>query len=78
MTPTTIDSFVLRRLTTQDLPALVGSFQDPDTSRFLGGRDWPAAMLANVRSPHACTVNQSLTTICRQAPGSASSPGTSR
>ena len=47
MSPTMIDSVVLRRLTTQDLPAIVGWFQDPDTSRFLGGPDWPAAMLAN-------------------------------
>ena len=47
MTPTMIDSVVLRRLTTQDLPAIVGWFHDPDTSRFLGGPDWPAAMLAN-------------------------------
>jgi len=42
-----IDSVVLRRLTTRDLPAIVGWFQDRDTSRFLGGPDWPAAMLAN-------------------------------
>ena len=42
-----VDSVVLRRLTTQDLPAIVGWFEDPDTSRFLGGPDWPAAMLAN-------------------------------
>ncbi|MFI5040159.1 MAG: GNAT family N-acetyltransferase, partial [Solirubrobacterales bacterium] len=41
MTPTMIDSVALRRLTTQDLPAIVGWFQDPDTSRFLGGPDWP-------------------------------------
>jgi RimJ/RimL family protein N-acetyltransferase len=47
MTPTMIDSVVLRRLTTRDLPALAGWFQDADTSRFLGGPDWPAAMLAN-------------------------------
>ncbi len=47
MTPTMVDSVVLRRLTTRDLPAIVGWFQDPDTSRFLGGPDWPAAMLAN-------------------------------
>ena len=42
-----VDSVVLRRLTTQDLPAIVGWFEDTDTSRFLGGPDWPAAMLAN-------------------------------
>lgn len=47
MTPTVIDSVVLRRLTAQDLPAIVGWFQDPDTSRFLGGPDWLVAMLAN-------------------------------
>ena len=49
MTPTMIDNVVLRRLTTQDLPGIVGWFQDPDTSRFLGGADWPAAMLANAQ-----------------------------
>ena len=49
MTPTVIDSVVLRRLTTRDLPGIVGWFQDPDTSRFLGGPDWPAAMLANAQ-----------------------------
>jgi RimJ/RimL family protein N-acetyltransferase len=47
MTATISHSVVLRRLTTRDLPAIVGWFQDPDTSRFLGGPDWPAAMLAN-------------------------------
>ena len=41
------EGVVLRRLTAQDLPAIAGWFQDPDTSRFLGGPDWPAAMLAN-------------------------------
>ena len=30
MTPTMIDRVVLRRLTTQDLPAIVGWFQDPE------------------------------------------------
>ena len=49
MTPTMIDNVVLRRLTTQDLPAIVGWFQDPDMSRFLGGPDWQAAMLANAQ-----------------------------
>jgi len=49
MTPTVIDSVVLRRLTTRDLPGIIGWFQDPDTSRFLGGPDWPAAMLANAQ-----------------------------
>ena len=38
MTPTMIDSVVLGRLTTRDLPAIVGWFRDPDTSRFLAGR----------------------------------------
>jgi RimJ/RimL family protein N-acetyltransferase len=47
MTATISHSVVLRRLTTRDLPAIVGWFQGPDTSRFLGGPDWPAAMLAN-------------------------------
>lgn len=47
MTPMMVESVVLRRLTTQDLPAIAGWFEDPDTSRFLGGPDWPAAMLAN-------------------------------
>lgn len=30
MTPMVINSVVLRRLTTQDLPGIVGWFQDPD------------------------------------------------
>ena len=47
MTPTMTGSVVLRRLTTQYLPAIVGWFQDRDTSRFLGGPEWPAAMLAH-------------------------------
>jgi hypothetical protein len=46
-----IDSVVLSRLTTRDLPAIVGWFQDRDRSRFLGGPDWPAAMLANADGP---------------------------
>lgn len=49
MTPGMIDSVGLRRLTTRDLPAIAGWFQDPDTSRFLGGPDWPAAILANAQ-----------------------------
>jgi RimJ/RimL family protein N-acetyltransferase len=49
MTRSVIHNVVLRRLTTQDLTAIVGWFQDPDTSRFLGGPDWPAAMLANAQ-----------------------------
>ena len=47
MTPTMIHGVVLRRSTTPDLPAIANWFQDPETSRFLGGPDWPAAMLAN-------------------------------
>jgi hypothetical protein len=49
MRPKVLDKVVLRRLTTQDLPAIVGWFQDPDTSRFLGGPDWPVEMLANAQ-----------------------------
>lgn len=37
----------LRPLTPGDLPGIVAWFEDPDTERFLGGPEWPAAMLAN-------------------------------
>jgi RimJ/RimL family protein N-acetyltransferase len=37
----------VRPLTQADLPAIEAWFQDPDTRRFLGGPDWPGAMLAN-------------------------------
>lgn len=37
---------ILRRLTAADLTAISGWFEDPDTSRFLGGPEWPATMLA--------------------------------
>jgi RimJ/RimL family protein N-acetyltransferase len=36
----------LRRLTQADLPEVVPWFEDPDTQRYLGGPEWPAAMLA--------------------------------
>jgi RimJ/RimL family protein N-acetyltransferase len=36
----------LRPLTPTDLPLITPWFEDPDTSRYLGGPDWPAAMLA--------------------------------
>jgi GNAT superfamily N-acetyltransferase len=35
----------LRPLTRTDLAAITPCFEDPDTSRYLGGADWPAAML---------------------------------
>ncbi len=35
----------LRPLTRTDLAAITPWFEDPDTRRFLGGPDWPAAML---------------------------------
>lgn len=35
----------LRPLTRADLPVIPPWFEDPDTRRFLGGPDWPAAML---------------------------------
>lgn len=35
----------LRALTRTDLPVIRPWFEDPDTHRFLGGVDWPAAML---------------------------------
>ena len=35
----------LRRLTRTDLAAITPWFEDPDTRRYLGGPDWPAAML---------------------------------
>ncbi len=36
----------LRPLTPADLPPITPWFEDPDTSRFLGGPEWPAQMLA--------------------------------
>jgi RimJ/RimL family protein N-acetyltransferase/ketosteroid isomerase-like protein len=36
----------LRPLTSADLLVIAPWFEDPDTRRFLGGPDWPAAMLA--------------------------------
>jgi RimJ/RimL family protein N-acetyltransferase len=35
----------LRPLTRTDLAAIAPWFEDPDTRRYLGGPDWPAAML---------------------------------
>jgi len=35
----------LRPLTRTDLAAITPCFEDPDTRRYLGGADWPAAML---------------------------------
>ena len=35
----------LRPLTRTDLAAITPAFGDPDTRRYLGGPDWPAAML---------------------------------
>lgn len=49
MTQAMIHSLVLRRLTAQDLPAIAGWFEDADTRRFLGGPEWPAAMLATAK-----------------------------
>jgi ankyrin repeat protein/RimJ/RimL family protein N-acetyltransferase/ketosteroid isomerase-like protein len=37
----------LRPLTSADLPVIAPWFEDADTCRFLGGPDWPAAMLAH-------------------------------
>jgi len=37
----------LRPLTPGDLPAVLAWFEYPDTQRFLGGPDWPEAMLTN-------------------------------
>jgi RimJ/RimL family protein N-acetyltransferase len=36
----------LRPLTSADLPLITPWFEDPDTSRFLGGPEWPVQMLA--------------------------------
>ncbi len=47
MTGSITGSVVLHRLTPDDLPAIVGWFEDPETSRYLGGPEWPAVMLAN-------------------------------
>jgi RimJ/RimL family protein N-acetyltransferase len=38
---------VLRPLTRRDLAAITPWFEDPDTRRFLGGPQWPAAMLTH-------------------------------
>ncbi len=40
-------SIELRPLTSGQLPVIAPWFEDPDTSRFLGGPAWPAAMLAH-------------------------------
>ena len=48
MTAPITESVALRRLTTDDLPRIAGWFEDPETSRYLGGPEWPAAMLARV------------------------------
>lgn len=37
----------LRPLAREELSGIAPWFEDPDTQRFLGGPDWPAAMLAN-------------------------------
>ena len=47
MPPTTSDRVVLQRFAARELPAILEWFEDPDTSRFLGGPGWPVAMLAN-------------------------------
>ncbi len=47
MTLPITESVALRRLTTDDLPGIAGWFEDPETSRYLGGPEWPAAMLAH-------------------------------
>jgi RimJ/RimL family protein N-acetyltransferase len=44
ITPAAVE---LRPLTREDLPVVARWFDDPDTSRFLGGPDWPASMLAH-------------------------------
>ena len=51
----------LRPLTRANLAAITPCFEDPDTRRYLGGPDWPAAMLA-----HASRCNPS----CRARPPS--------
>jgi RimJ/RimL family protein N-acetyltransferase len=38
---------ILRPLTPADLAVITPWFEDPDTRRFLGGSQWPAAMLAH-------------------------------
>lgn len=40
------DSLVLRTMTQDDLPAVRPWFADPETSRYLGGPEWPAQMMA--------------------------------
>lgn len=38
-------TITLRPLARVELPVVQAWFEDPDTSRFLGGRDWPGKML---------------------------------
>jgi RimJ/RimL family protein N-acetyltransferase len=42
-----LDGVVLRGLTTDDLTAIAGWFEDPHTRRFLGGPEWPTRMLTH-------------------------------
>ena len=46
MSAPVLEGVVLRGLTTDDLTAIAGWFEDRDTRRFLGGPEWPARMLA--------------------------------
>jgi RimJ/RimL family protein N-acetyltransferase len=43
--PVTLTEVNLRAFTHADLPFVASWFGDPDTRRYLGGPDWPAAML---------------------------------
>jgi RimJ/RimL family protein N-acetyltransferase len=50
MTPPVTENVALSRLTTDDLPTIASWFEDPETSRSLGGPEWPAAMLAHAEA----------------------------
>jgi GNAT superfamily N-acetyltransferase len=43
----------LQPLTRTDLAAITPWFEDPDTRRYLGGPDWPAAMSITANAPSA-------------------------
>jgi len=47
MSAPVFEGVVLRSVTTGDLTAIAGWFEDRDTRRFLGGPEWPDRMLAH-------------------------------
>lgn len=55
----------LRPLTRTDLAAITPWFEDPDTRRYLGGPDWPAAMLDNAERAVGETFRGAVQTAAR-------------